>query len=193
MPKHPISLIAMSLLCNACSQATTNLSRAESFIDAFYSFESAQLTPLLDSATTSRDAIVYYQGWASGGNYRVIERKPCMQEASGVVVCSVTVEDDLIGALGLDLNVTDTFHLTFTGDVISEVSTSSNDPDEFYAAQAWVQMHRPELIETPCQGFFADGTTPEECVRGMVAGFKAYSQSQDVTTESVKEPPSTES
>jgi hypothetical protein len=37
--------------------------------------------------------------------------KPCEVKNDTLIICPVTVEDDLIKALELDLNVTDTFHI----------------------------------------------------------------------------------
>ena len=58
-----------------------NLRAAESFIDAFYSFESETLHAMLASATDSIPSIGFYQGWAEGGNYQIVNRMPC--EAKG--------------------------------------------------------------------------------------------------------------
>ena len=58
-----------------------NLAVAEKFVDAFYSFDRAPLQAILSSATeASRGKILFYQGWAEGGHYRVIKRSPCQAE-----------------------------------------------------------------------------------------------------------------
>lgn len=98
-----------------------NVSVAEKFIDAFYSFDSTALESFLDSATESVPSIVYYQGWAEGGNYKVHDRKPCVVQTLNVVSCSITVEDDPMLALGIDFKVTDTFEITFAGSEIISV------------------------------------------------------------------------
>jgi hypothetical protein len=70
-----------------------DLALAEAFIDAFYSFDPDQLAPLLAAADGSRDRILYYQGWAEGGLYRVLDRQPCVAVEPGVYECAITVED----------------------------------------------------------------------------------------------------
>ena len=79
-----------------------------------------------------------------------------------------------MAALQIDFNVTDTFHITIHNGKISEVKTSSNDPDEYYAAKEWVKEHHPEFIEKACEGIWEGGPTPCECVQGMVMGFHAF-------------------
>ena len=78
-----------------------SISVAEVFIDAFYSFDSIELEAVLSTAAASIPSIVYYQGWAEGGNYEIVKRMPCKVENAGLVSCSITVKDDLIGALGI--------------------------------------------------------------------------------------------
>lgn len=151
-----------------------NVAAAEAVIDAFYSFDKSRLTSAMASAGESIPAIVFYQGWAEGGNYRVVNRMACKEETPGEVSCSVTVKDDLIGALGIGFNVTDTFHMSFTGGKLAKVTTSSDDPQAFHDAMAWVKKERADLIREPCQGFFAGGPTPGECVKAMVRGFAEF-------------------
>lgn len=161
-----------------------DLEAAESLIDAFYSFDSAKLRKAMSSAGESIPQIVYYQGWAEGGNYEVLERMPCRPDGRDKVSCSITVKDDLIGALGIPMNVTDTFHISFAGGKIVKVDTSSDDPKAFHDALAWVRRERAELIDQPCRGFFEGGPTPGECVRAMVKGFAefaAHAPAQDRT------------
>lgn len=88
-----------------------NLATAEAFVTAFYSFDSGDLEGTLSSAPVIASAFLYYQGWAEGANYKILDRMAC--EASGLVEveCSITVEDDLLMALDLDFNATDTFTL----------------------------------------------------------------------------------
>ncbi len=147
---------------------------AESFVDAFYSFDPDALQAALSTAEDSIPSILFYQGWAEGGNYEVMERTPCNVENEGTISCSITVKDDLIGALGIDFNVTDTFHLIFSDGQIVSVTNSSNDPQAYYDAQEWVEDNRPELIEEPCKGFFNGGLTPGDCVRAMVRGYSEF-------------------
>lgn len=93
--------------------AEADLSVAEVFVDAFYSFEPTRLEAALSHASESVPSIIFYQGWAEGGNYEVVNRMPCTSANPGRVTCSITVKDDLIGALGIDFNVTDTFDLSY--------------------------------------------------------------------------------
>ena len=151
-----------------------NVVAADEFIDAFYSFNSDSLKSVLKYAQTSRPSILYYQGWAEGGNYEIIERHPCAARNDSLVICPVTVKDDLIGALEIDFNVTDTFHIKVINGRILSVNTSSNDPPLFHEAREWVSQNRPGLIEEPCRGIWEGGPTPGECVRAMVKGYAEF-------------------
>ena len=73
-----------------------NIFAAEGFIDAFYSFDSTELKSALSSAEESIPSIVYYQGWAEGGNYEVVNRVPCKVKSVDLISCSITVKDDLM-------------------------------------------------------------------------------------------------
>lgn len=154
------------------------LAKAEAMIDAFYSFDPARLRAALVDAPASQPAILFYQGWAQGGNYAVIERKPCAAESEDTIACPITVRDDLIATLDTGYWVTDTFHLTFENGLMVKVQTSSDDPPEFGLAIEWVGRERPEVMSGPCQGFFAGGPTPQDCVRAMVSGFGAYREAE---------------
>ena len=155
--------------------AEPNVAAAERVIDAFYSFDRDRLAHVLSAAETSAPTILFYQGWAQGGNYRVRYRAPCQPEAADKVRCAITVEDDLIKALRLGIQVTDTFRITVTGGRVREVATSSNDPPLFEEALAWVRRERADRIRVPCEGFFAGGPTPGACVRAIVQGFAEFS------------------
>lgn len=165
---------APSATSGANANANRPLAAAERLIDAFYSFEPRQLRTALADAPDSQPRIVFYQGWAQGGNYAVLERKPCTFASTSEVTCAITVRDDLIAALGTGYWVTDTFHLTVQDGRIVKVRTSSNDPPEFELALNWLQRDQPEVMAGPCQGFFAGGPTPGDCVRAVVKGFAAY-------------------
>ena len=147
---------------------------AERLIDAFYSFDPAELRSAMSDAPASQPQLLYYQGWAEGGNYAVIKRKPCSLGAGNEVSCDITVRDDLIVALKTGYWVTDTFHMTVRDGRIVEVRNSSNDPPDFEQALNWLKRERPEVMSGPCKGFFAGGPTPQDCVRAVVAGFAAY-------------------
>jgi hypothetical protein len=86
------------------------------------------------------------------------------------VCCAVTVHDDLIPALGLAKLVTDTFRLTVIDGRVRHVTTSSDDPQSFEEAIAWVRRERAARFDAACAGFFAGGRTPGDCVRSVVQG-----------------------
>lgn len=159
--------------------ATANLPQAEAFIDAFYSFEPAQLNPLLAAAGESAGALLYYQGWAEGGNYKIVNRGACVATDEQVVSCPITVEDDPVLALKTNFNVTDTFTLTFDNGQIINVETSSNDQPIYYQAREWVQKTMPEVMTGPCKGYFAGGPTPGDCARAMTEGYRRFAASDD--------------
>jgi hypothetical protein len=193
MVPRVVVLIGFSLSLFACGNSIEtnghqsddqNVSVAEAFIDASYSFDPDPLVAVMASAEESIPSIVFYQGWAEGGNYQVVTRKPCLLNQDGRISCSITVKDDLIEALGIGFNVTDTFHLAFSKDQIVSVTTSSDDPQAYWDAQAWVEKNRPELIAQPCSGFFDGGPTPGDCVRAMVQGYKEFAASGELATSS---------
>lgn len=128
----------------------------------------------MSAAPGSLPRLLYYQGWAEGGNYEVLRRRPCRFDKAGEVRCDVTVRDDLIAALRTGFDVTDTFHVAFKGGRIVGVRNSSNDPPEFDQALGWLRRERPDLLDGPCRGFFAGGPTPGECVRAVVKGFADF-------------------
>ena len=150
---------------------------ANEFIDAFYSFNRDTLKGTLSNAEESQPSILYYQKWAECGNYEIIKRFDCKEKNDSTVICPITVKDDLMGALQIDLNVTDTFHITIKNQQIRSVQTSSNDPDLYYKAREWMNQNRPEVIEEPCKGMWEGGPTPCECIKAIVQGlieFKAH-------------------
>ena len=181
-PIARIAAVSLSLWVTACDRpapaADPRLAKAEAVIDAFYSFEPARLRAAMPHAPESLPEILYYQGWAEGGDYKVVERKPCRIASAAEIACDITVRDDLIAALGTGYDVTDTFHFTFDGDRIGKVRTSSNDPPQFQQALDWLARERPELMDGPCRGFFAGGPTPGDCVRAVVKGFADFAARQ---------------
>ena len=72
------------------SLANTEVTLAETFVDAFYSFDQDRLAPILSSAGESQLRILGYQAWAEGGHYEIIERMPCEATEGGLVGCSIT-------------------------------------------------------------------------------------------------------
>ncbi|MEC8143493.1 MAG: hypothetical protein VX065_00420 [Pseudomonadota bacterium] len=158
----------------AKSEESAQLAYAESFIDAFYSFDPSQLASLMVAAEESRPRLLYYQGWAEGGNYIVLDRASCAMEEVNRVACPVTVQDDPVVALKTGFNVTDTFHLTFDGETLVAVDTSSNDQPIYYEARKWVEANMPEVMSGPCKNRNTEGATPGECARAMTKGYAAY-------------------
>ncbi len=173
-------LLVLATLCTAATSADTadlesrNLATAEGLIDAFYSFDAEQLKPFLSEAEESATGILYYQGWAEGGNYIVLERTPCAAESAELFRCAITVQDDPVVALKTGFNVTDTFTVTFEGTDIVSIKTSSNDQPIYYEARDWVLENMPEVMSGPCQGFFAGGPTPGDCARAMTEGYRRF-------------------
>ena len=153
---------------------TVSVSGAKGFSFGWLSSDSNKLLSMLKYAENSKPEILYYQGWAEGGNYEVIKRHPCEVKNDSLVICPVTVKDDLIQALELNFNVTDTFHIVIKDEKITSITTSSDDPEIFYEAEEWIRKNHPELINEPCKGIWEDGTTPNECVRAMVKGYSEY-------------------
>ena len=181
-------LFFMLVSLSACSvykdskthyQNESLLPTAEAFIDTFYSFNSTALEVALSQASSSIPSVVYYQGWAEGGNYKIVARKPCVIQELNVASCSVTVEDDPMLALGIDFNVTDTFTISFIDGVIVAVETSSNDMQIYFDARDWVLTELPELVAEACEGFFNGGSTPNECARLMAEGYRRFAASEE--------------
>ena len=150
------------------------LAVAERLIDAFYSFDPEALRSALSDAPASEPQLMYYQGWAEGGHYVVLTRRPCRIDTAHEVSCDITVKDDLITALKIGYDVTDTFHLTFSDGKIVNVRNSSNDPPQMDAAFKWLRRERPDIWSGPCRDFYAGGITPQDCVRAVVQGFAEF-------------------
>jgi len=173
-------VIYMSLLLSGCKMTSqknnppSNVAVAKAFIDAFYSFNRDSLQNILSAAGHSRPNMLYYQKWAECGNYKVLNRDNYFEKNDSTVIYPVTVKDDLIGALQIDFNVTDTFHIIIRNGKIYSVRNTSNDPEIYYEAYNWVKQNRSDLIEKVCEGFGKEGATPCECVRSMVKGFAEF-------------------
>ena len=154
------------------------LATAEAFVDAFYSYDPDQLEVILSSASKAKPSILFYQGWAEGANYKVLNRMPC--EVKGEVIgCSITVRDDLLLALGSDFNVTDRFDLTFSGESIVNVTTDSDDPELVHTAIERVFDNQPGLAGGACIGYFDGGPTPGDCARAVVQGLLDFAARDD--------------
>lgn len=163
----------------ADAAADPDLKTAESFVDAFYSFDHDRLATILASATETAPHLLYYQGWAEGGHYTVLKRTPCARDDDGVVLCPVKVRDDAVQALGTGFDVTDTFHLTFEDGRIVKVTTSSNDQAIYGQAREWVVKNMPEVMAGPCANRNTPEGTPGDCARAMTAGYAAFVASPD--------------
>jgi hypothetical protein len=147
---------------------------ATQFVNAFYSFNRDSLEAVLSSANDTKHNIFYYQKWAECGNYQVIQRGDYIEKSDTLVLFPVTVKDDLIGALKLDIHVTDTFHLSIQNGQIRSIKTSSNDPQMFHDANDWVRSNRAELFKKNCSVFSGPEATPCECVKTVVQGFAEF-------------------
>jgi hypothetical protein len=179
-------IILLVLLCASCKNPSRNEAPinqsvngviATQFIDAFYSFNRDSLEAVLSSANDTKHNIFYYQKWAECGNYEVMERGKYIEKSDTLLVFPVTVKDDLIGALKIDMHVTDTFHLSIQNGQIRSIRTSSNDPQMFHDANEWVRSNRAELFKKNCSIFSGPGATPCECVKTFVQGFADFKAS----------------
>ena len=177
-------LLAVSCKNGTKSEASVRqnntIAIANQFIDAFYSFNRDSLKGTLSNAEESQPGILYYQKWAECGNYEILKRFNCEEKNDTLVICPIMVKDDLMSALQLDLNVTDTFHITIKNQQIRSVETSSNDPDLYYEAREWMNKNRPELIEEPCKGMWEGGPTPCECFKAIVQGLMEFKANEKV-------------
>ena len=173
-----IALLATASLTSRAEDAhkTPNIAVAEQFVDAFYSFDPEPLSKVLAKAGDSKQDMLFYQGWAHGGHYIVMKRMPCASVADNTVRCSITVQDDLVLALGIDFDVTDTFALTFADGAISAVETSSNDPQLYHDARGWVWENRRDWVEQPCNGSSDTASNPRQCVSNMLKGYREYAR-----------------
>jgi hypothetical protein len=174
-PKHALYLtLSLVIGCKEISYkdvSSSNILIANNFVDAFYSFNRDSLRSILSDAKSSQPNILYYQKWAECGNYQIIQRSQPVQKNDSVMLVPVTVKDDLMPALEIDFNVTDTFHIVVRDGKIRSVETSSNDPEMYHKAKAWVRQNHPELVDKPCKGIWNGGSTPCECIQGFIKGF----------------------
>ena len=116
MTSKIIGIYILALLLSSCKTPPNadmkNIEVGISFIDAFYSFNKDSLASILSDAEKSQPEILYYQKWAECANYKVLDRSHYFERNDSVVVFPVTVKDDLMSALAIDFNVTDTFHIS---------------------------------------------------------------------------------
>lgn len=175
--------ICLSVSCSPSTHQETpggNIRIGNQFIDAFYSFNKDSLQSLLISAGESQPSILYYQKWAECAHYEVLDRTHAFEKNDSTVIFPIAVKDDLMSALGIEFNVTDTFKISVRDGSIVSVKTSSNDPDEYYQAKEWVMKNKPELVEKACEGIWNGGPTPCDCVLGMIQGFAAYVENKKI-------------
>lgn len=163
-------------LSAAEGEQSRELALAEQFVDAFYAFDPKLLADILSNAGKSQPDMLFYQGWAQGGNYIVKNRLPCKTITESTVSCSITVQDDLVLALGIDFDVTDTFVLGLQGPNIVSVETSSNDPQLYLDARKWVWENRKDLVQASCEGADDVKPNPAQCVRDMLQGYEEYAR-----------------
>ena len=169
-----VGVVACSSESESEVTLAAQLNKAESMIDAFYSFDADRLRPILATAGDAQGRILGYQAWAEGGNYIVLERALCARQEENKIDCAITVQDDPVVALETGFNVTDTFHLTFEGTDIIDVRTSSNDQPIYYEARQWVEENMPEVMEGPCRREDGLRVTPGDCARSMTDGYAKF-------------------
>ena len=160
---------------------------AERFIDAFYAFDREAMAALVKDAGDAGNRILWYQGWAEGGNYAIVKRGACEALEPGVVECPITVDDDPVLALKTGFKVTDTFTLTIEEGRIVDIKTRSNDQPIYYEARKWVEANHPELI--PCAERGTAGGTPGDCARAMTEGYRRFAASPDYTGPNITDAP----
>lgn len=168
----------MAMGCGAGSERSEAVATAEAFIDAFYSWDSARLASLMTPGDDA-DNVVYYQGWAEAAHYVVQERRPCVENDEGEIVCAITVTDDFGSALGY--TATDTFMMIVRDGTITEVSFTGDDPPIFEEVFEWLSTTKPEVFSGPCRDMFNGGTTPGDCARAVAQGardFMAFNKSE---------------
>ncbi|MFM8912060.1 MAG: hypothetical protein ACKOE6_03935 [Flammeovirgaceae bacterium] len=159
----------------------TNTDIANDFIDAFYSFNRDSLQVILTDAPAAQPEILYYQKWAECAHYQVLNRAHYFEKNDSTVLFPVTVKDDLMAALQIDFNVTDTFHITIQNKRITQVATSSNDPEVYHQAKEWVNQNRPDLVKKACEGIWQGGPTPCECAQGVLKGFSEFVRDKELS------------
>jgi hypothetical protein len=157
---------------------SADLQAAETFIDAFYSWDPVPLAAVLRRVPESVAAsALYYQAWAEAGHYAIDTRRACAAGAEEKIVCAITVTDDIGGALGYV--ATDTFRFSVEHGHITDLQIAGDDPPIFEAVLTWMREDRPDVFSGPCKDLFAGGTTPAECVRAVVQGARDYRARSD--------------
>ena len=168
-------------------ELASEVALAETFIDTFYAFDREAMAALVKDAGDAGNRILWYQGWAEGGNYAVVKRGACELLEPGVAECPITVDDDPVLALKTGFKVTDTFTLTIEDGRIVDIKTRSNDQPIYYEARKWVEANHPELIAGPCAERGTAGGTPGDCARAMTEGYRRFAASPDYTGPNITE------
>ena len=187
-----ISILFLLFSCNNNSNKSiqlsqqTNIDIGNKFIDAFYSFNKDSLQTILNDAKESQPEILYYQKWAECANYIVVNRAHYVEKNDSTIIFPITVKDDLMLALKIDFNVTDSFQISITNGKIRSVKTSSNDIDTYFQAKEWVNKNRPRLVKKACEGIWEGGPTPCECVLGMIKGFTEFTDEKKNNSQKQK-------
>lgn len=171
---------------NSAVNQRANMDIGNDFIDTFYSFNRDSLQTILTDAQASQPEILYYQKWAECANYKIVNRAHYIEKNDSSISLPITVKDDLMAALQIDFNVTDTFHISIRNGKIRSVKTSSNDLKVYYKAKEWVNKNRPELVEKACEGIWEGGPTPCECVKGMIRGFAEFTNEKKINRQKQK-------
>jgi hypothetical protein len=174
-------LLAFIISCKCTAQnnpRVSDIALGNKLIDAFYSFKRDTLQSLLLTAKSSQPDILNYQKWAQCANYKIVDRTHYFIKNDSIIIFPVTVKDDLMNALEIDFNVTDTFHIVIHNGKIVQVTTTSNDLAEYYKAKKWVNQNKPELVVKQCKDIWNGGLTPCECVLGMIKGFAEYTKNK---------------
>ena len=187
-----ISILFLLFSCNNNSNGNiqlslqTNIDIGNKFIDAFYSFSKDSLQTILNDAKESQPEILYYQKWAECANYKIVNRVQYVEKNDSTIIFPITVKDDLMSALKIDFNVTDSFQISIINGKIRSVKTSSNDIDTYFQAKKWVNKNRPKLVEKACEGIWEGGPTPCECVLGMIKGFTEFTNEKKNNSQKQK-------
>ena len=147
-----------------------NARTAESFIDAFYSYDPAHLAGVMDAGVEG-ERMLYYQAWAEAANYKIKKRKPCATQGS-FLVCRVTVTDDF--GLALGYTATDTFTLLIGKETVVSAKSEGDDPPIFRELFEWISVNQPEVLAGPCLDMFEGGQTPGECARSVAQAAKQF-------------------
>ena len=154
----------------AGSAYSDNARTAESFIDAFYSYDPARLAGVMDAGVEG-ERMLYYQSWAEAANYKIKKRKPCSAQDS-FLVCRITVTDDF--GLALGYIATDTFTLLIRKERVVSAKSKGDDPPIFMELFEWISANQPEVLAGPCLDMFEGGQTPGECARSVAQAAKQF-------------------